>query len=139
MRLCKFCVGYVALVLCISAMIALPQLSLAQDHVVSPADLGNALADSTATRQKQIAQIDEFLASKQAREALQLAHLDYQQIQIAVPSLSNEDLARMSARTQQINNDFAAGLSNRDLLWLAVIGVAIIIVVVIATRHHCCG
>lgn len=131
MRVSPFHLLGSVLVLCISAILALPQGLFAQDHVVSPADIRNALESSTATRQKEVAEVNQFLSSKEARDALQSAHLDYQQIQKAVPSLSDEDLARISARTEQIQTDFAAGFSNHDLLWLVAIGVLIIILVLI--------
>lgn len=120
-----------AIALAVAMLLSLPQSTFAQDHVVPPTDLQKALQTSTETRQKEINQIDQFLSSKEAQGALDSAHIDLQQVKSATRMLSDSDLARIAARTQQIQHDFAAGASNRDLLWLIVLGVVIIILILV--------
>jgi hypothetical protein len=118
----------------ISLTILFPQSLFAQDHVVSSSDMQKDLQAASASRQKELAQLDEFFSSAQAQKTLQSIHVSYQQVHKAVHSLSDEDLARISARALQTQNDFAAGaISNRDLIWILV-GIAVIILVIVAVR-----
>lgn len=128
-RACQF-----VLILCLSVVLVFPQSLVAQDHVVSSADLQKDLQAAAANRQREIAQVDNFFSSSEARKALQSVHFDYRQVQNAVSSLNNADLARISARTERAQKDFAAGtLSNRDLIWI-ILGIAALILIIVAVR-----
>ena len=49
----------------------------------------------------------------------------------AVGQLSDEDLARLAERSRQAESDFAAGrISDRDLLWIIVIALGIIVLAI---------
>jgi len=62
---------------------------------------------------------------------LKSVNLDYQKVDKAVGQLSDEDLAKLAARSRQAQSDFAAGrISDRDLLWIIVIAIGIIVLVV---------
>jgi protein-disulfide isomerase len=122
------------LILFLSLAIVFPQGLFAQDHVVTSANLQKDLQSSAATRQQELAQIDHFFSSKEGQKALQIAHIDYQQVTKAVSSLNNGDLARIAAHTERAQNEFAAGsLSNRDLIWI-VVGIAALILIIVAVR-----
>jgi Flp pilus assembly protein TadB len=83
------------------------------------------------TRQANEAEIREALSSETAREELKSAHIDYRQVDKAVGQLSDDDLARLAERSRQVNSDFAGGhVSDRDLLFIIVIALAIIIIIV---------
>jgi hypothetical protein len=57
--------------------------------------------------------------------------VDPQQIKTAVSMLSDDDLAQLSSRAAKAQNDFAAGrLSDRDLIWIIVAVVALILIIV---------
>ena len=102
----------------------------AQDkqHVVSLGDLSKDAARPTQTRQANEAAVRTLLSSDEGQKALKSAKLDYQKVDKAIGQLSDEDLARLAERSRQAQADFAAGtLSNRDLLWIIVIALAIII------------
>ena len=106
----------------------------AQDHVVSSADLRKDVQSVSAARQHNLAQLDDLFASQQGQKALETAHVSLQQVQKAVASLDDADLARLSARAQTSQNDFAAGrLSDRDLIWI-IVGVAVVILIIVAVR-----
>jgi hypothetical protein len=106
----------------------------AQDHVVSSADLRKDVQSVSATRQRNLAQLDDLFASQQGQKALETAHVSLQQVQKAVASLDDADLARLSARAQTSQSDFAAGrLSDRDLIWI-IVGVAVVILIIVAVR-----
>lgn len=102
----------------------------AQDkqHVVSLSDLSKDAAGSAQTRQANEEAVRTLLSSEQGQKALKSAKLDYQKVDKAIGQLSDEDLARLAARSRQAQSEFAAGtLSNRDLLWIIVIALGIII------------
>ena len=107
---------------------------LAQDHVVSPVEIQKDAAGASATRQQQVQQLDGFLSSKEAQKALKSAHMDPQEVKNAVGQLDDEDLARLSARAEKTQREFAAGsLSDRDLL-IILVCVAALILIIVAVR-----
>jgi hypothetical protein len=106
--------------------------SFAQDHVVSPLEIQRDLAASAAARQANVAQLDAFFSSDQARKALKSANIDYEQVHNAIRMLSDQDLANVSARAQKAQKDFAAGsVTNIELLFIVLAAVIIILVIVI--------
>lgn len=122
------------LILVLSMAVAFPQSLFAQDHVVSSADLRKDLQEASAAREKGLAQLDHFFSSEQGQKALETAHVSYEQVQKGVRSLDDGELARLSSRAQQAQNDFAAGtISNRDLIWILV-GIAALILIIVAVR-----
>lgn len=129
-RTCQF-----VLISVLSLAVVFPQSLFAQDHVVSPAQLQKDVQDTATTRERNVAQLDDLFSSEQGQKALQTARVSYQQVQKAVHSLSDEDLARFAARAQNARNDFAAGnITTTDLLWI-VLGVLVVIVIIVAVRH----
>jgi hypothetical protein len=118
------------LVAAFSVQPALP----AQTHVVSPADLRRELAAATAAREQNTETISSFLSSPEARKALQTVNLDATRISAAVSTLTDQEVADFASRAQQAQTDFAAGaLTERDLL-LIVLGLAALILIIVAVR-----
>lgn len=118
----------------LSALMAFPQGVIAQDHVVSSSDVKKDLQDLAAQRKEQVAKVEGLLGTKEAKKAMADAHIDYQQVQTAVRSLSDEDLARVATRAEQAQKDFAAGnFSDRDLI-LIILAIAIIVLIIVAVR-----
>jgi len=126
----KLCVSMLAIsALFVSAGIA----ARAQDkqHVVSLSDLNKDAARPTQTRQSNEEAVRTLLSSDPGQKALKSVNLDYQKVDKAVGQLSDEDLAKLAARSRQAQSDFAAGrISDRDLLWIIVIAIGIIVLVV---------
>lgn len=104
----------------------------AADHVVSESSMQQALVSASAARQKNVAQVEKFFSSRDARAALKKAHLSLRQVQNAVPSLDNQELAQLARRTQKVQNDFAAGsLSNERLTYIVIaLATAVIIILI---------
>lgn len=122
------------LILALSLTVACPQSLFAQDHVVSSSELRKDLQAVSDTREKNVAQLDSFFSSEQGQKALETTHVSYDEMDKAVRSLSDDDLARLSARAQHAQNDFAAGnISTRDLLFI-VVGVLVVIVIIVAVK-----
>lgn len=115
-------------VLCVAGI---PSRIQAQDqqHVVSPDELKKDAAKPAATRQADEAAVKDFLSSERAQKALKSADFGLQQVDKAVSRLSDEDLAKLAEKSRQAQKDFAAGrLSDRDLLWIILIIVAVLII-----------
>ena len=105
----------------------------AQDkqHVVSLGDLSKDAARPAQTRQANEEAVRTLLSSDQGQKALKSAKLDYQKVDKAISQLSDEDLSKLAERSRQAEADFAAGrISDRDLLWIIVIALGIIVLAV---------
>lgn len=118
----------------LAVVFLIPQDSLAQSHLVSPADLQNALVASTQARQKNIETIRQFVSTPTAEKALKTAHIDAQQVKNSVSRLSDSELSQLAARSSKAQADFAAGtLSDRDLI-IILVAVAALILIIVAVR-----
>ncbi len=118
----------------LSILLTIPQNAFAQNHVVSPSDIQKDVAAASASRQKEVAQLESFFSSPQAQRAMKSSHISYQQVDNAVQQLSSDDLARLSARSETAQKDFAAGnISNRDLL-IIVLGLLALILIIVAVH-----
>ena len=105
-----------------------------QTHVVTPADLHKELISATQMRQKNLEKATELFSSDDARKALKSAGMDPARVKAAVSTMSDSELAQLASRADKLQNDFAAGqLSNRDLL-LILVGLAIVILIIVAVR-----
>lgn len=114
----------------------IPQNAVAQasQHVVSPSDLQQATVDASQARQQNIDTLNKFLSSEQAKAALESAHMNPEQVKQAVAGLSDEELARLSARANKAQADFAAGyIGERDLI-LILIAIAVLILIIVVLR-----
>lgn len=121
-------------IMLLASVLLIPQNVFAQapSHVVSSDQLQRDMQSASATRQQNIKDVESFLAMPGARQALESSHINYQQVKDAVPQLSNQELAHLAKVSQNAQNQFAAGsLSDRDLIWI-LIGVAVIILIVVA-------
>jgi len=106
----------------------------AAQHVVSSSELEKAAIDATQARQKNLDTLNQFLSSDKAKEALESANLDPQQVKKAVAGLSDGELSQLAARAQKAQNDFAAGsIGDRDLL-IILVCIAVLILVIVAVR-----
>jgi hypothetical protein len=102
-----------------------------QQHVVSLSELNKDAAQPAQTRQSNEEAVRTLLSSDQGKKALKSADLDYQKVDKAVGQLSDEDLAKLAERSRQAQSDFAAGrISDRDLLWIILIAIVIIVLAV---------
>jgi len=126
----KVCVSMLAIAaLFVSAEI--PARAQDKQHVVSLSDLNKDAARLAQTRQSNEEAVRTLLSSDPGQKALKSVNLDYQKVDKAVGQLSDEDLAKLAGRSRQAQSDFAAGrISDRDLLWIIVIAIGIIVLVV---------
>ncbi|MGE0405285.1 MAG: hypothetical protein AB7O65_03225 [Candidatus Korobacteraceae bacterium] len=116
------------------AVFMMPSGLLAQTHVVTSADLHKELVDATQARRQNIEKLEGLLSSPNAGTGLSKAHVDLQQVKTAIASLSDAELAQLASQTDQAQRDFAAGqLTERDLL-LIILGVAVLVLIIVAVR-----
>lgn len=109
----------------------IPSQSQGQEkqHVVSLDELKKDATRPAEARQADESAVRNLLSSESGQKALKSANLDLQQVDKAVSQLGDEDLAKLADRSRQAQKDFAAGrLSDRDLLWIILIIVAVLIV-----------
>jgi hypothetical protein len=118
----------------LSIVMAFPQGAIAQDHAVSSAEVQRDLQAASAARKAHLGQVERLLSGDRAKEALREAHIDYQQVNAAVQSLSDEDLARIAAKADKAQRDFAAGyFTDRDLI-LIILAIAVLVLIIVAVR-----
>jgi hypothetical protein len=114
----------------------LPQNAVGQaaQHVVSPSDLQKAVVDASQARQQNLDTLNNFLSTDKAKQAMESARIDPQQVKKAVAGLSDEDLANLAFRAQKAQDDFAAGsIGDRDLL-IILVCIAALILIIVAVR-----
>jgi hypothetical protein len=98
-------------------------------HLVTSTQLDQQLQASSATRQKQIQDLTQFLSTPTAEKAMKDSKIDPVQIKTAIPSLSDAELADLSARADKAQHDFAAGFLGTTALLLIILVVLVIILV----------
>ncbi len=115
-------------------IVFVPVTMLAQDHVVSPADLQKEVMSASQARQHNIETVQQFLSTPTAERAMKSAQVNPQQVKTAVATLDNQELSQLAARADKAQMDFAAGsLSDRDLI-LIILGIAALVLIIVAVR-----
>ena len=136
MNVCgKWCGRALAVVL-LSFFAVSPARVWAQDkHVVSAQELSKDAARPAETRQANEAVLRQVFSSAEAQQALKSANIDYSKVDKAVGQLTDEDAAKLAARSRQLQENFAAGragsLSERDLLIIIIIAVSVIALIAV--------
>lgn len=100
-------------------------------HLVNNSALQQAAIGASQARQQNLDTLNGFLSSKQAKEAMKTAHVNPQEVQSAVASLSDQELAQLASRASKTEANFAAGnITNHDLLVIMVAMLALILIIV---------
>ena len=124
----------VAVAILLVALFIVPTDALAQSHVVSPADLQKEAVAASQVRQHNLDSVQRLLSTPVAEKALKSAKMDTQQVKTAVSTLSDQELAQLAAKADKAQADFAAGtLSERDLI-LIILGIAVLVLIIVAVR-----
>lgn len=120
--------------LLLSVAAVAPHAIVAQSHVVSTGQIQNDVAASSAARQHNQQEVRDFLSTTEAQRAMQSAKIDPQQVTNAVSQLNDAELASLAARSAKAQKDFAAGkIDNHDLL-LILVGLAALILIIVAVH-----
>ena len=113
---------------------AVPSNLAAQIHVVSPGDLQRETMAASQARARDLQIVTQFLSSERAEQTLKSAHINPTQVKAGISSLSDEELARLAARSAKAEADFAAGrLEDRDLL-IILVAIAALVLIIVAVR-----
>ncbi len=116
------------------AVFLFPTWALAQTHVVTPSDLQKETVAASQLRQRNQEKVREFLSSRVAEKAMKSAGMDPVQVKTAVSTLNDAVLAQLAARADKAQADFAAGrLSDRDLIFI-ILGIAALILIIVAVH-----
>src|SRR5262249_4931246 len=116
--------GIRLLVFSLSLLLLISPTLSAQTQAVSPSELQGVIRDAAKNQQKNRDDVQAFFSSEPARKALKAAKIDYQRVQTAVGTLSPEELARLAARTNNLQQDFAGGVLNNQQMTYAIIALA---------------
>ena len=90
-----------------------PQNAAAQNHIVSPSELHQQVMTSSRIRQQNVGQIDRFFSSPLAQQALRDHYIDAKQLKTAASRLSDDELARVAARTQKGRRRISSPVQSR--------------------------
>ena len=136
MNVCgKWCGRSLAIVLWLCFGMSPVSTQAQEKHVVSAQELNRDATRPTEARGANEAALRQLFSSEQAQQALKSANIDYNRVDKAVAQLSDEDLAKLAARSRQAQNNFAGGragsLSDRDLLIIIIIAVLVIALVAV--------
>jgi len=101
------------------------------EHVVSAQTLQQQVEASSATRQKNVDTLKKFMSTPAAEKAMRDAKIDPVQVQRAIPTLSDSELANLSSRATDAQQKFSAGALSNNMLTLIIVLIAIIIIVAI--------
>jgi hypothetical protein len=124
------------LVITLSFLLVIPSVLAAQTQAVSPSELQEAIKNSAQTQQKNRKDVEAFFSSEPARKALKAGKIDYQRVQTAVATLSPDELARLAARTNQLQQDFAGGALSSQQTTYAIIALATAVLVLLIVAAH---
>jgi hypothetical protein len=114
---------------------ALPQT--AADHIVSVGDIHQSLRAAALERQRNVAKLENFLSTESARKVLQAVKLDSAEVTRAIATLSDEELSRLAAQSEIVQNDVVAGEGGKQrLLKYAVLGAATTILIWVIVSHR---
>ena len=107
---------------------------MAQTHVVSPSDIHKELVNAAQTRRENQQKVKGLFSSDETRKAMEAAQINPERVDTAISTLSDEELARLAARADNLDKDFAAGrISDRDLL-IIILGIAALVLIIVAVR-----
>lgn len=115
----------------LSCTLAMPVAMPAQEQVVSPSELRKDVREASKSRQENASRLRRFLGSDIARNAVGAAKADPSRIDRAIAALSDDELARLALKSQQIENDFAAGRLTTTQVTYIILGAILIIVLAI--------
>ena len=102
-----------------------------QDHIVSAQTLQQQVMSRSADRQRNIDTLDQMLTLPQAKKAMHDAKVTPEQVQRAIPTLSDQELSDLAARTRNAQQQFAAGFIGTGLFTIIILLVILIIILLV--------
>ena len=118
-----------ALVAVAATLLSCPA-GFAADHIAAPDAIQARLAETAVQRTQDLAAVDSVLATPLAQEAAASVGADISVVRAAVPSLSDAELADLSARAAALQADPVAGM-DRTMRLLIMIGLILVIIILV--------
>ena len=119
----------------LTVLVSYPAGVLAQtassEHIVRSKALQQQVESSSATRAKNVENLRQFMSTPTAQKAMRDAKIDPVQVQNAIPTLSDSELANLSLRASDAQQKFSAGALTNNMLTLIIVLIAVIIIVAI--------
>jgi hypothetical protein len=126
------------LTLCLAMLnLAAMSTAAADNHVMSTADVQDALRRAGATRQGNQADLDHFLAQQKVKDTLRNAGISTESVREKASLLSDDELSILAAKARSAERDVAGGElkdSQVSLIILAVAAFAFLTVLVLAFK-----
>lgn len=121
------------LILSTALFLLSPQVGMANEHVVKPADLQHALLSASQARADSLSRLEGFFASEAGQRVLRLAGARSEKVERALPLLDDEELARLAGLAEKAQADFEAGaLNNQQITYILIaLGTAVIIILLV--------
>jgi hypothetical protein len=92
------------------------------------------LVNAAQTRRQNLEKVKGLFSSDETRKAMEAAQTSPGRVDAAVSALSDEELTRLASRADKLDKDFAAGrINDRDLL-IILVGIAALILIIVAVR-----
>jgi hypothetical protein len=100
-------------------------------QIVTPGDLHQDLLKSWEERDQNLATLKGLLSSEAAREMIAQTGSDYGKVMQALPNLSDEELSKLASQVRVAQANFAAGLSDREIVNVLIIVLLVVAIVVV--------
>ncbi len=104
-------------------------------HSVSIEELKSQISERTAVRAENIREVQTLLRHQAVQD--RLGHLyNLELLAVAVPRLDDETLARLARESEQMNEQFQAGLLGLSFMsWVVITGLIVFIVLVLVHTY----
>lgn len=113
-------------------LVASPGRAETSRHVVSNNVLQQQLQTHSNARRENIQSVTKFFSTPLAQRAMKIEHVSPTQVKNAIPTLSDSELANLSSRANQAQEQFAAGtLSTNQMLLLIIVLLVVVILVAV--------
>jgi hypothetical protein len=100
-------------------------------QLVSPDELHQDLLTSWNEREDDLATLKNILSTDVAKEIIEEAGSSYGKVMEALPQLSDEELSKLATQARTAQANFAAGISDRELINVLLITLLVVAIVVI--------
>ena len=118
------------LVVVLSLCLLVP-MDVRATQIVSPDELHQDLLKTWNEKEQNLATVQQLLSTEAARELIENTGSDYDQVMQALPLLDEDELSRLASQTRVAQANFAAGLSDRELINVLLIVLLVVAVIVV--------
>lgn len=128
MSIWKSARAFLAIALCLCL---LAPMDARASQIVTPGDLHQDLLKSWEEREQNLATLKGLLSSDAAREMIAKTGNDYGKVMQALPNLSDEELSKLASQVRVAQANFAAGMSDREIINLLIIVLLVVAIIVV--------